>query len=135
MKEISLDAVIENIDTVTDFVNEQLETAGCPMKVQIQIDIAVDEILSNISRYAYAPNTGKVWVGVEIKQNPTAAVISFKDEGYPYNPLAKEDPNVTLSAEERKIGGLGIFIVKKSMDGMEYENIDGKNILILTKNF
>ena len=128
-------ADVSSIDAVTDFVNEQLEIAQCPMKAQIQLDVAIDEIFSNIAHYAYENSVGDAAVGVEITDNPDTVVITFEDSGIPYNPLAKPDPDVTLSAEEREIGGLGIFMVKKSMDDLKYEYRDGKNIFTIIKNF
>ena len=134
MKELNLAATVENIEVVTDFVNEQLEALDCPLKIQMQIDVAIDELFGNIAHYAYSPNVGDATVRLEITEAPLAAVITFIDSGVPYNPLAKEDPDVTLSAEERKIGGLGIYMVKKSMDEMNYEYKNGKNILKIKKN-
>lgn len=133
MKELTLAATLENIDAVTDFVNEQLELLDCPMKAQMQIDIAIDEIFSNIARYAYAPGSGDATVRVETECDPPAVMITFIDAGTPYNPLTKEDPDTTLSAEEREIGGLGIYMVKKSMDAMEYAFKDGCNKLSIKK--
>ena len=135
MKEITLDATIGNIGEVTEFVNRSLEEGGCPMKAQLQIDIAVDELFGNIAHYAYQPETGPATVRIEITEKPPAAVLTFIDSGVPYDPLAKEDPDVTLSAGEREAGGLGIFLVKKSMDDMTYEYKDGQNILKIRKNF
>ncbi len=135
MKEITLDATIGNIGEVTEFVNRSLEEGGCPMKAQLQIDIAVDELFGNIAHYAYRPETGPATVRIEITEKPPAAVLTFIDSGVPYDPLAKEDPDVTLSAGEREAGGLGIFLVKKSMDDMTYEYKDGQNILKIRKNF
>lgn len=134
MKELTIAATIENLDVVTDFVNEQLEACDCPMKVQMQIDIAIDEIFSNIAYYAYKPEIGDATVRVEVAENPRAVVITFIDKGVPYDPLKREDPNTKLSAEERDIGGLGIFMVKKSMDDVSYEYKDGRNILSIRKN-
>ena len=134
MKELMIDATLENIPVVTDFVNEQLEQLDCPMKVQIQISIAIDELFSNIARYAYNPTTGSATVQVEVTENPLAVVITFIDEGKPYDPLAKEDPDITLSAEEREVGGLGIYMVKQSMDKVDYDYKDGKNILTISMN-
>ena len=133
MKELTLAATLENIEAVTDFVNEQLELLDCPMKAQMQIDIAIDEIFSNIARYAYAPGSGDATVRVETESNPPAVMITFIDAGIPYNPLTKEDPDTKLSAEEREIGGLGIYMVKKSMDAMEYAFEDGCNKLSIKK--
>ena len=133
MKELIIAATVENIETVTDFVNEQLEALGCPMKAQMQIDIAIDELFGNIAHYAYNPDVGDATVRVEVTEEPLAVVITFIDKGVPYDPLAKADPNITLSAEEREIGGLGIFMVKKTMDDITYEYKDGQNILKIKK--
>ena len=134
MKELTMEATVENIDAVTEFVDAQLEELDCPMKAEMQINIAIDELFSNIARYAYHPETGEATVRVEVVQEPLAVEITFIDHGMPYDPLAKEDPDVTLNAEERNIGGLGIFIVKKSMDDITYEYKEGKNILKIRKN-
>lgn len=134
MKELTIAAAVENIQAVTDFVNEQLETIGCPMKAQIQIDIAIDELFGNIAHYAYNPEVGPATVRVEVEEDPLAVRISFIDNGMPYDPLARADPDVTLSAEERGIGGLGIYMVKKSMDNVSYEYRDGQNVLRIKKN-
>lgn len=134
MKELTIAAEIENIPAVTEFVDAELEECGCPLKTQMQIDIAIDELFGNIARYAYDPGTGEATVRVDVKENPTAVEITFIDGGVPYDPLKKADPDVTLSADEREIGGLGIFMVKKSMDNIAYEYRDGKNILSITKN-
>ncbi len=135
VKSITLDAITENLATVTDFINDELGRHDCSPKTLMQLDIAIDEIFGNIASYAYAPGTGKVTVQIRVDDKARAVRITFIDGGVPYNPLAKEDPNVKLSAEERKIGGLGIFLVKKSMDDMSYEYKDGKNRLTLVKNF
>ena len=134
MTELTIAATVENIEVVTDFVNEQLEALDCPMKAQIQIDIAIDELFGNIARYAYNPEVGDATVRVEVIEDPLAVVITFIDKGVPYDPLAKADPNTTLSVEEREIGGLGIFMVKKTMDEITYEYKDGQNILAIKKN-
>mgnify|MGYP003442767482 FL=1 len=133
MKELNIAATVENIATVTDFVNEQLEALDCPMKAQMQIDIAIDELFGNIAHYAYNPEIGKATVRVEVIEDPLAVTITFIDNGVPYDPLAKADPDTTLSAEEREIGGLGIYMVKKSMDDITYEYKDGQNILAIKK--
>lgn len=135
MKELSLDAVVENIDIVTDFVNEQLEQYNCPIKAQMQIDIAIDELFGNIAHYAYNPEVGQATVRVEVLEDPLSVVITFIDHGTPYDPLSAEEPDITLSAEERQIGGLGIYMVKKSMDEIAYEYKDGQNILRIKKQF
>lgn len=134
MMELTIAATVENIETVTDFVNEQLEALDCPMKAQMQINIAIDELFGNIAHYAYNPEVGSATVRVEVSEAPLAVIITFIDNGVPYDPLGKDDPDITLSAEEREIGGLGIYMVKKSMDEITYEYKDGQNILKIKKN-
>ena len=134
MKELTITATVENIETVTNFVNEQLEALDCPIKAQMQIAIAIDELFGNIAHYAYNPEIGQATVRVEVVEDPLSVVITFIDNGVPYDPLAKADPDTSLSAEERDIGGLGIYMVKKSMDEIAYEYKDGHNILKIKKN-
>ena len=134
MREMDIAATLENLDTVMAFVDQQLEEAGCSMKTQMQIDIAVEEVYVNIAHYAYNPEIGGVTIRVQIEEEPLAVILTFIDKGKPYDPLAKEDPDVTLAAEDRQIGGLGIFMVKKSMDNVSYEYNEGRNILTLKKN-
>ena len=131
--ELEVEAAVENLSQVAEFVDGHLEEAGCPLKAQMQIDIAVEEIFVNIAHYAYNPEVGKATVRVEVTEEPVTVTITFVDQGIPYDPLAKEDPDVTLSAEEREIGGLGIFMTKKTMDDVSYEYKDGQNILTLKK--
>ena len=133
MKELTITATVENIETVTDFVNEQLEAYDCPMKAQMQIDIAIDELFGNIAHYAYNPEVGSATVRVEVVEDPLSVIITFIDNGVPYDPLKKDDPDTTLSAEDREIGGLGIFMVKKTMDDIIYEYKDGQNRLTIVK--
>ena len=134
MKEITVKAVDEELNNVIAFVTEQLEAFDCPMKVQTQIEVAVEELFVNIAHYAYSPEIGHATVRVTVSNEPLSVEITFIDNGVPYDPLAKPDPDVTLSAEERKIGGLGIYMVKKSMDDIQYEYKDGRNILTIKKN-
>ena len=134
MKELTVEATPENVDKVIEFVDGMLAEYGCGMKEQMAIDVAIDELFSNIAHYAYNPATGYATVRVDVVNDPLAVEITFVDNGVPYDPLKKPDPDTTLSAEERKIGGLGIFIVKKSMDAVTYEYKDGKNILTIKKN-
>ena len=131
--EITLPAIIENVEKVTAFVNTELENLKCSVKTKAEIDMAIDEIFSNIANYAYDLAVGKATVQIEKQDNPRAIVITFIDEGKPFDPLKKKDPDITLSAEKRVIGGLGIFMVKKSMDDIKYEYKDNKNILTIKK--
>ncbi|MDR2531961.1 MAG: ATP-binding protein [Oscillospiraceae bacterium] len=130
MNELIIEAKIENIDKVLSFVSEHLD--DCSFGIQNQIEIAVDELFSNIARYAYNPTTGG-GAAVRVAVNE-AVTIEFEDSGVEYNPLLKEDPDVTLSDDERGIGGLGIFMVKNMMDSVEYRREGHKNILTIKKN-
>ncbi len=134
MKELTVEAAVENIEVVTDFVNEELEKLDCPLKARRQIDVAIDELFGNIARYAYSPDVGKATVRFSVEEDPLEVTITFIDNGIPFNPLEKSNPDTHLSAEERPIGGLGIFLVKKSMDLVEYEYKNGQNILKIKKN-
>ncbi|MCR4901515.1 MAG: ATP-binding protein [Butyrivibrio sp.] len=133
MKELKLEAKVDNLSKVLEFIDSELENLDCPVKIQMQIDIAVEEMFVNISRYAYAPNEGEATIRFETQDDGTVARITLIDSGIPYDPLAKEDPDITLPAEERQIGGLGIYMVKKSMDDMVYEYRNNQNVLTLFK--
>ena len=133
-KELKLEAADENLARVLAFVDGELEALECPQQTQMKIDVAVEEIFVNIAHYAYKPETGLALIRIETQSDPKRVKITFRDWGVPYDPLAKPDPDVTLSAEERQIGGLGIYMVKKSMDDMKYEYVDGQNVLTLVKN-
>ena len=133
MKSITVEAKIENVDKVTEFVNEVLEEKDCPLKVQMQIDVAIDEIFGNIAYYAYGKGSGNATIQIEIEKDLPGIVLTFIDQGIPYNPLESKDPDITLDIEDREIGGLGIFLVKKTMDELSYEYVDGQNILTMKK--
>ena len=135
MEELNLPALRENLDQVMGFVEEHLEQAGCPAKTLLQVSMAVEEIFINIASYAYDPKVGPATIRVEVKEQPLCVIITFVDHGRPYDPLAREDPDVTLPAEQRQVGGLGIFLVKKTMDDIRYEYKDGSNILTITKGW
>ena len=134
MKELVIAADRNNLLKVQSFIDEQLEDAGCPMLTQIAIDVAVEELFVNIASYAYDKEIGVAVVQVEMLDDPLSVKITFIDNGKQYNPLANPDPDTTLAAKERKKGGLGIYMVKNSMDDMRYEYRDGKNILTIKKN-
>ena len=133
MRELEIEAKKENLDQVLEIVDEELEQLECTIKEQTQIDIAVEEIFVNIASYAYAPSVGTALIRMEVERDPLAVVLTFEDKGTPYDPLAKEDPSMDHAADETKIGGLGIYMVKRSMDDMKYEDKDGKNILVIKK--
>lgn len=132
--ELEIVAVPENLLEVQSFVDEHLEAVGCPLKAQMQISVAVEEIFINIANYAYRPGKGKATVLVEVSEHPVTVTITFVDHGVPYDPMAKEDPDVSLPANARQVGGLGIFMTKKIMDDVSYTYKDGQNILTLKKN-
>lgn len=134
MKELVIAADRNNLLKVQSFIDEQLEDAGCLMLTQIAIDVAVEELFVNIASYAYVQEIGVAVVQVEMLDDPLSVKITFIDNGKQYDPLAKPDPDITLAAKERKKGGLGIYMVKNSMDDMRYEYRDGKNILTIKKN-
>lgn len=132
--EITLEATVDNIERVTDFVNAELEKLSCPAKAMLQLDIAVDELFGNIVRYAYRPEVGPATVRISVCEDPMAVNVVFIDQGKPYDPLKNEDPDVTKGLDEREIGGLGIFIVKNSMDQISYSYKNGQNILRIKKH-
>ena len=134
MKEITVPAKLEELNRVIELVNRELEAHDCSMKTQTQIDIAVEEIYVNIARYAYPARVGEAAIRCCVEGDPRMAVIRFEDAGIPYNPLERDYPDTSLSAEEREPGGLGIYMVKKIMDDVIYDYVDGKNILTIRKN-
>jgi len=133
MRELKLEeARLDRLDEVLSFVNGLLEEMDCPGRTRLQIDVAVEEAYVNIAHYAYAPGTGPV--GIRVKAEPERVVaITFVDRGKPYDPLARPDPDITLPAQERPIGGLGVYMVKKSMAATEYRREEGRNILTFRK--
>lgn len=133
VNELLLEAEDENLEEVQAFVDERLETLDCPMRTQMAIAVAVEELFINIAHYAYAPEHGMAVIRAVADKQPPALTVTFRDWGVPYDPLAKADPDVTLSAAERKIGGLGIYMVKKSMSDMSYVYRDGQNVLTIRK--
>jgi len=137
---LTIEANTDNLDRVLSFVDQRLEELDCSMKVQMQIDLAIEEVYVNVAQYAYQHlppeerSKGMVSICVEDLEDPKRVEVTFTDEGIPFDPLAKADPDVTLNADSRPIGGLGIFMVKKSMDSVEYEYKEGKNILKFRKD-
>ena len=133
MNKTTVPAKIEELDRVLDFIQAELNENDCAMKAQLQIMIAVEEIFVNIVHYAYIHKNGEVEIESDFIRESRSVRFSFADRGVPYNPLKKKDPDITRSAEDREIGGLGIYMVKKSMDKVLYENKDNKNILTIIK--
>ena len=135
MEKITVEAVLDNLQTVIDFATENLEKRDCPMKVSMQLELVIEEIFVNIASYAYHPEIGAATFCMSFEENPSAVLMTFIDGGKPYNPLEHDDPDTTLDIDERDIGGLGIFLVKKNTDALAYEYADGKNILRVKKFF
>ena len=131
--ELVLDAEVENLDEVQAFVGERLEGTKCTMKAKMQIDLVVEEVFVNIAHYAYAPGKGKVSVKADVADDRSAITITFRDRGMQYDPLSREDPDITLPLEQREVGGLGVYLTKKLMDESSYEYKDGQNILTVKK--
>jgi len=131
VEELRIDASMENVDRLISILDERLEAVDCPMKAQLQLDVAVEEIFGNICQYAYGQASGEAIVRMNITEQE--ANITFIDEGAPFNPLEKEEPDVEMEAMSENVGGLGIFMVKESMDAVTYEYNDGKNHLTIVK--
>lgn len=135
MKQLNVKADISELDQVLSFADTILEEMECPTKTQMQIDIAIEELFVNIAHYAYPSGSGDAVIEIEPDMSAKSIQITLVDSGIPYDPLKNEDPDITLSADDRPIGGLGIFMVKKSMDDVSYEYKDGKNRLTIRKSF
>lgn len=131
--EIEIPAVVEKLPEVKTLIERGLRGTGCSNGTLKQIHVAAEEVFVNIALYAYAPGTGTAVIRMELTEAPLTAVITFTDRGIPYNPLENEDPEITLSVNQRKIGGLGIFLTKATMDSVEYARRDGQNILTIRK--
>ena len=131
--ELVIEAAVKNLPKVMGFIEQNLENTRCSMKARMQISIAAEEVFVNIANYAYAPGKGNATVRIDVSEEPVV-IITFIDNGIPFNPLTRKDPDVGLPASRRRIGGLGIFMTKRAMDNVEYEYKDGQNILKLKKN-
>ena len=135
MKERTLPAVKENIPEIIAWIEQELEALDCGMRAQMQIDVALDELMANIAGYAYGDGAGNMTVRFSFDEPSDTAVITLVDRGVPFDPLSADDPDVSRPVEMREAGGLGIFLVKKSMDDVTYEYKDGQNILTIKKFF
>jgi anti-sigma regulatory factor (Ser/Thr protein kinase) len=133
MKELNLIACDETLYTVLDEIKAHLKAMDCPEEIMTSILIAAEEIYVNIAHYAYGGKPGVAKVNIDVMPDNKLCRLVFRDKGIPYNPLEKEDPDISLSAEERQIGGLGVYFVKEMMDKVEYEYKDGCNVLTIEK--
>ena len=133
-REITVDTLPENIEVLTEFVNSFINKYSDNERAIAQINVAIDELFSNIVKFAYRPEIGKAILRIELRKEPVVSIrITFIDKGKPFNPLEILSPDVNLDLDERKVGGLGIFIVKRTMDEVTYEYKDGQNILSIKK--
>jgi len=129
MSTITVAAVEENLETVHEFITKYLSAAGFKPKITRQVLLAAEEVFINIVRYS-----GSGQVEISLETSGRAVLVTFADNGTPFNPLNNNDPNIHLMAKERALGGLGIYITKKITDGVEYEYTGGKNVLRFKKN-
>ncbi|MDD6488772.1 MAG: ATP-binding protein [Clostridia bacterium] len=133
MKKMEISALSENTYKVIDFIDNELMAHDCDIKTKMQIELVVEEVFVNIASYAYSSQAGNAEITVEISENPKKIIIEFKDSGKKYNPLENQEADTTLPPEKRRIGGLGIFLVKKNTDNVYYQYKNNHNILTLEK--
>ena len=136
-KAITVEASMEYLDKVTSFVEAFLEDYACPIKIAMKILLCVEELYANFVNYAYGSKDGNCTIELEGKAYETEneVCICMRDQGVPFDPFAKEDPDITLSVDEREIGGLGIYMVKNIMDTVSYEYKQQENIVTITKKW
>ena len=133
--ELEVTAVPKNLREVFDFVTEELKKRTDDKKFLRQIKLVVEEIFLNISSYAYHPDVGKTKIAVRVEGDPVPVrvILIFKDSGQPFDPLSESQPDLDADLDERPVGGLGIFLVRNTVDGIQYEYQDGQNVLTITK--
>lgn len=136
MEQLTIEATVDNLPRVIEFIIGSLEELNCKPKILLQMELVIEELFVNVAHYAYRPDVGECIVQKQIETSPSRSItITLIDSGIPYNPLEHEDPDTSLGVEEREIGGLGIFLVKKNVDEISYVYKDGQNILRLKKFF
>ena len=126
-------AKTESLSDVLGFVDRMLDSFACPMKIQMAVCVAIEEVFVNVAHYAYGAGEGDMCLGIGFDEESRTVTFRMTDKGIPFDPLQKPDPDITLSAEDRDIGGLGIFIAKKTMDSIHYAYENGENILTMIK--
>lgn len=134
-KQLTVAAAMDNLEKVTAFLDEMLEMLEASPRVQLQLELALEEAFVNVVHYAYPEGTGEVMLLLRAEEEERVLWLSLSDSGVPFNPLEEEAPDVSLSARERSIGGLGIFLVRKNTDEVSYEYCGGRNILTMKKNY
>ena len=132
-KRLTVTARADQLGEVLAFLDQEIPSDNYPAKARMQLSLAAEEAFINIARYAYAPLEGKVDISLCVSGDPPVATLVFSDDGVPYNPLEKPDPDLTLPAQDREIGGLGVYMIKKNVDEARYRYEGGKNVLTLTK--
>jgi len=133
MKSLTVPAETDRLEEVTGFVIRELEGYDCPAKAQFELELAIEEIFVNIASYAYKPENGDAEIRCEVLRDPLRIMIQFLDGGRPYDPLAREDADTSRDALMAREGGLGILLIKKTMDDVQYAYENGKNILTILK--
>lgn len=133
MLNVTLKAQTDELDKLMALLETQLEAVDCPMRVIMQFQVAAEEAFVNVAHYAYDSGDGKVEVSFDVQEH--AASLTLADSGKPYNPLVRMDPDITMNAEDRPIGGLGVYLIRKNMDDVTYAYRDGKNVLTMVKAF
>ena len=135
MSECVLEAKIDNIYKLSNFLEGELSKLDVSTAEDMKMNLVMEELFVNIANYAYAPKYGNCTICAEVFPEQNAIEITLIDTGIPFNPLKRKDPDVTLSARERKVGGLGIFMAKQEVDDISYRRENGQNILWLRKEF
>lgn len=133
-EELVVEAIVDNLDIVNEFIHRFISQYQCSKRTVMQLDLIVEEIFVNIASYAYAPDIGSAKILLDIEPEQLTATLTFIDTGVPYNPLNNSDPDISLAAEDRQIGGLGIYLTKKLVNDISYQHKDGQNILQFTKS-
>ena len=126
-------AKTEVLSDVLGFVEQMLDSFECPIKIQVALCVAIEEVFVNVAHYAYGEGEGNMSLGIGFDEESRAITFRMTDKGIPFDPLKKPDPDISLSADEREIGGLGIFITKKTMDSLTYTYENNENILTMIK--
>ncbi len=133
MKTVEVPAKLRELDYVRAFADEILTGTTASTEDRLAIELAVEEVFVNIVKYACLPETGKITISCEHDSDDRSVVIKFLDQGHPFNPLSMKEPDVKADLSERKPGGLGIYMLKKLMDRVEYDYVGGSNRLVIWK--
>ena len=133
MNKLTVPAKIENLQKVMDFLDDQLNSVDYVLKARLQLELSIEEAYVNIVNYAYGSEEGEIIICCNVDENPLKVTMQLIDYGKPYNPLKSEYSDISQGTEEKKIGGLGIFLIKHNVDDISYKYLDGKNILTIQK--